>query len=214
MKEEHEERCVKYAMYSILYMNDMVCNHIRFIEKDLPQNKEIKRLYRALENRAYDYFSKIKKIIGEDSTWFFADYNATMDEVIDPLVDEYKENICRVYTKYNIPNSDFYARIETLRSLTDISIIAGEHLVEKVTNISERNKALKQYLLVDVHKIVQEFATKIYKPINQTIDLNEDKEVIGSLNKVYTELLDYKNFIKSYTKAGENEGQQSNTKLR
>lgn len=193
-------------MYTILYMNDTVCNHIRFLSKDIPnKDKYTKKLYRALENRVYNYFSNIRRIIGEENLDFFSEYCSNIDSIIDDLIQNYSQSIEQCYKDNGIEDYKYFSKIETIRSLSELSLIAGKRLIEKTKEIMEKAGVLEHYLLKEVDRIVQDLANHTYRHVTTKIDLNQYSNIIDDLNKVYSELINYQNFETAYISAGDYE---------
>lgn len=202
MNKEQQANCTLYSMYTILYLNDATCNNILALSKYVKnRDKETRKIFGALEKRSFDYFYKLRKIIGLDKMYFFSDFCSEMDGVVDPLIEKYEESIKKTYEKHGLTDCEFYAKVETIRSLSDLSIIAGKRILERLLEVSDKSKNLNQYLLTEINRITQNFATWVYRKEKKGIDLNKEEDVLNNLNKLYQEVIDYKNFEKSYKEA-------------
>lgn len=206
MKEEEEAGILKYAMYTIFYVNDMVCNCIFDLLPHVKnKDKKTRNLYRALFKRAKDYMSTIRRIIGEKGNNFLADHNSYMDEINDECLENYRSSIIEAYRKAGIKEYEFLGYLETARSLFYFAIESIEYLVDKISKEGIECGNLKNYTLKYYSNIMENLVKRCYKDaekeINGDLNLTKDKDVMKWFGKINENVLNYDTFYDCYTKA-------------
>lgn len=215
MKEitkEQEERLSLYAIYTILYMNDMACFSIQQIGKDIDKaNKECNKIYGALLKREKEYCKSINKVVGNKMD-YYCDYCTEMDNICDDIYFEYKKAIAKTYQDAGIKDYNYFAMIEVMRSIVELSVIAGRDVVEKVSKYIPDAKWLETYLLKDISRVANNLADWEYRKVDKSIriDFNEESDVIKKFHELSEKLIDYDSFYKSYEKSLELDKERKN----
>lgn len=206
MKKDSEIELLKYAMYTMLYANDLACNCIKelkpFIEK---KDKETKKIYGALLKRSNCYLKSIRELIHESANNFLADYNSMMDDINDECVENYRDSIIEAYYKGGIKEYEFLGYLETARSIFYLSITSLECIVEKLSKEKIKSYNLKNYSLKPYAYIMDNLVNWCYrfaeKEVSGDLDLSKDKEVMEWFCKINENILNYDVFLDCYEKA-------------
>lgn len=203
--KEQEERLSLYSIYTILYMNDMACFSIQQIGKDVDlNNKECKKIYEALLKREKQYYRDIEKIVG-DKIDYYCDYCTEMDAICDDAYFDFKQSIEEAYKNAGIDNYKYFAIMEVMRSIVELSTIAGQDVVNKVCVHVPSAKWMERYLLKDISRVANNLANWEYRKIDKSIKINfnQDSDVMKKFHKLSECLIDYESFDKSYRKSVE-----------
>lgn len=208
MEKDLEGRLLKYAMYTMLYANDLACNCIIELEPYVKEkDKETKKIYKALLKRAKHYKKCIRELIGEKANRFLGDHNSFMDDINQECVEEYRDSIIEAYYKNGIKEFEFLGYLETARSLFYLSITSLDCIVEKLTKEGIKSYNLKNYSLRPYSSIMDNLVKWCYrhaeKEASENLDLAKDKEVMEWFGKINENILDYESFAACYNKASE-----------
>lgn len=208
MEKDSEMNLLKYAMYTMLYANDLACNCIKdlkpFVEE---KDKETKKIYGALLKRSNYYLKSIRQLIQESANNFLADYNSIMDDINDECVENYRDSIIEAYFKGGITEYEFLGYLETARSLFYLSITSLDCIVEKLSKEGVKSYNLKNYSLKPYAYIMDNLVNWCYrhaeKEVSGDLDLSKDKEVMEWFSKINKNILNYESFATCYNKASE-----------
>lgn len=208
MEKDSEIELLKYAMYTMLYANDLACNCIIEIEPYVKEkDKETKKIYGALSKRAKRYRRNMRKLIGETANKFLADYNSMMDDINDECVENYRDSIIEAYYKGGITEYEFLGYLETARSLFYLSIASLDCIVEKLNKEGIKSYNLKNYSLRPYSSIMDNLVKWCYrnaeKEVSEDLDLSKNEEVMDWFRKINENILDYESFATCYNKASE-----------
>ena len=204
---QQEENVMLYATYNILYVNDVACNLIKELVYELDdKDKETKKIYGALLKRAKAYFKKVNTIVG-DKIEYFADYCGEMDDVCDPFIDKFREELYKAYKSHNIGDEVWYAKVEIMRSMCELAVHSNKHLIDRISIKYPRAKWLSYYCIEDIMKVANNFTHWVYRKVSNgvTIDFSQDSDVMVSFRALNTALMEYDNFDLCYRKAIEYE---------
>ena len=210
--DKQEENVMLYATYNVLYVNDIACNLVKELICEIDdKDKETKKIFGALLKRANEYFKKVESIIGTRID-YFADYCGEMDDICDPYIDKFRNDLYETYSSHNIENPLWYAKVETMRSMCELAVHSNKHLVERISVKYPRAKWLNYYLIEDISKVANNFTHWVYRkvPKNISIDFNQDSDVMVSFRELNTALMEYDNFEKCYLQAIEYEKERNN----
>lgn len=211
---KNEEWAMLYATYNILYTNDLACNLIKDLQDDMAtQDKETRKIFGALLKRANEYFTKVNKIVGSRID-YLADYCGEMDDVSDPLIENFRNSLSEAYSSANIKNYDFFARVETMRSMCELAKYSAEHVIQKMSETIPRAKWLNFYVISEISKIANNLTHWMYRKIPKDIiiDFNESSDVMVKFRELNTGLMEFNNFDAAYRKAIEYEQERNSKK--
>lgn len=202
ISKEQEERLLLYSTYTILYLNDTACFAIQQLGSKIPEEKESRKIYGALLKRSREYLSKIEKIVDKKID-YFCDYCTEMDSICDEQYVAFKNSLQKSYTIANIKNAEYFATIETMRSMVDLAVEAGKKVIASINVALPKANWLLNYLPNDMLRVANNLAKWEYRKIPKDIvvDLNEDSEVMREFVKLSECLIDYNSFDKAYRKA-------------
>lgn len=211
MKKEDEQKILLYATYTILYLNDTACNCVKdLIDIVKSKDKESQKIYGALTKRALGYFRNINDIIG-DKIDFFADFCSEMDDICDQLLVDFKNSIRDAYMRCSLEDSDYYAKVETMRSMVGLAMFASNKIIntakDKISDIS----FLKNYVMTDMSKIADNFSNWAYRnvPKNLNVNFNEESEVMVIFRELSQKMVDFESFDKAYRRASDYEKERN-----
>lgn len=196
-----KERVALYATYAMLYINDMVCNEIKFLEPYMKdEHKETKKIYGALLKRAKQYLSDIRNIIGNNNL-YFSEYCSAMDDFCDEKVEDFKNTIVYSLQQSGVEQYELVGRVEAVRILTFHAVTSAEYLIRESTKVLQSSQNLKRYILEDVNRVADNLSKWVWFYYKlPTIDVCEFNitDKVNALNEV---LLKYEPFETAYTAA-------------
>lgn len=206
MEQGREDNILKYATYTILYVNDLACNCIKDLMPFIAhKDKETQKIYGALLKRATNYLRFVRLVIKEESNNFLADYNSVMDDINDESVVLFKEAIINAYKQGNISEYEFLGNVEVARSMFYLSIATLDCLISKLSSSAINSFCLNTYSLKPYSYIMDNFVKWCYrfaeKEMSCDLDISTDEEVMKHFVKINENLLNYESFDKCYSEA-------------
>lgn len=206
MEQGREDNILKYATYTILYVNDLACNCIKDLMPFIAhKDKETQKIYGALLKRATNYLRFVRSVIKEESNNFLADYNSVMDDINDESVVLFKEAIINAYKQGNISEYEFLGNVEVARSMFYLSIATLDCLISKLSSSAINSFCLNTYSLKPYSYIMDNFVKWCYrfaeKEMSCDLDISKDEEVMKHFVKINENLLNYESFDKCYSEA-------------
>ena len=206
MEQGREDNILKYATYTILYVNDLACNCIKDLKPFIAhKDKETQKIYGALLKRATNYLRFVRGVIKEESNNFLADYNSVMDDINDESVVLFKEAIINAYKQGNISEYEFLGNVEVARSMFYLSIATLDCLISKLSSSAINSFCLNTYSLKPYSYIMDNFVKWCYrfaeKEMSCDLDISKDEEVMKHFVKINENLLNYESFDKCYSEA-------------
>lgn len=207
MEEKEENLLVAYAIYTMLYCNNLAYNCIielkPFVDK---KDKETRKIYGALYKRVRNYYCSFRDVLKEAND-FFGCYNSLVDDINDDTMEEYRDSIIEAYYKGGIKEYEFLGYLETARSMFYFSISTIDALIEKTKTLGIDVKRLKDYSLGKYSQILDNLVKWCYrnavKEVSDTLDLTQDKDVMNYFTKINENLLNFDTFYECYNKAFE-----------
>jgi hypothetical protein len=211
ISKEQEERLLLYATYTILYLNDTACFAIQQLSSRVPNEKESKKIYGALLKRSREYLSKIDKIV-DNKMDYYCDFCTEMDSICDNQLVSFKNALQKAYCLSKIDNPEYFASVESMRSMVDLAVEAGKSVITKLRVALPKVSWLLNYLPVDMLRVANNFANWEYRKIPKdiVINFNEESEVMQEFRKLSECLIDYNSFDKAYRKSIELELKRKN----
>ena len=202
ISKEQEERLLLYSTYTILYLNDTACFAIQQLGSKIPEEKESRKIYGALLKRSREYLSKIEKIVDKKID-YFCDYCTEMDSICDEQYVAFKNSLQKSYTIANIKNAEYFATIETMRSMVDLAVEAGKKVIASINVALPKANWLLNFLPNDMLRVANNLAKWEYRkiPKNIVVDFNEESEVMQEFRKLSECMIDYNSFDKAYRSA-------------
>lgn len=209
--KEQEERLLLYATYTILYLNDTACFTIQQLCTHVPENKESKKIYGALLKRGNEYLNKINTVV-DNKMDYYCDYCTEMDEITNEAYFAFKKSLQKAYATLNLDNCEYFSMVETMRAMVDLAVEAGRKVIASIHDVVPKSKWLECYLLVDMQRVANNFATWEYRkiPKDMIVNFNQDKEVMDCLKELSKCLISYNSFDKAYRNAIELENERNN----
>lgn len=202
VSDDVKDRIALYATYAMLYINDITCNEILFLDNYITdKDKETKKIYGALKKRAKQYLSDIRKIVG-DHNLYYSEYCSSMDDFCDEKLEDLKESIVNAIKAKGIDEYEFVGKVATVEILTFHAITSAEYLIRESAKFAPDSNRLKKYILSDINRVANNL-TKwlwlVYK-IPHGLDVSDFgiTEKVNALNAV---LLSYEPFETSYLTA-------------
>lgn len=206
MEEKDEQLLVKYAMFTILYCNNLVYNCIVDLKPFVDEkDKETKKIYGALYKRMRNYYCTIRNIAEKEGNEFFGCYNSLVDDINDDTMEEYRDSIIEAYYKGGIKEYEFLGYLETARSMFYFSVSTIDAIIEKFNKKGIKVNSLKRYSLQCYSRVIDNLVKWCYryavKEVSETLDLTKDKDVMDNFAKINENLLNFDTFYKCYNKA-------------
>ena len=189
-----------YATYVIIYANDTACNSVLELEKFIKdEDKETKKIYRALKRRALDYIRFFNNLVGELS-WATSEYFGSMDDQLNGFIDDMYDELERYLKECCAEKPKLYAKLEQVRLLCHIAVDIHNSLMNECSknNISTYN--LESYRLSELKRVsdnLSEWADRHFKS-KTPCDMSSNKRLIEMLTEIHKSLMSYENFFNSY----------------
>lgn len=203
LNKEQSDWLLIYTMYTILYLNDTACFAIQQLSKDvLSMDKESKKIYSALIKRAKAYDHKMVEII-DNSMDSFCNYCSEMDKICDCAYFEFKDALKKAYQDAGIEDYEQMSKIEIMRSIVEISVVAGNRVIDNVKWKIKHADKLSSYILEDMLRVANNFSNWAYRKVPKDIklDFNKDSNVMQKFSTLSHCLIDYNSFSKAYKNA-------------
>lgn len=195
---ENKDNIVIYAVYSMLFVNDMACNCIKDIEPFMKdKDKETVKIYGALKKRAIKYLRQMGDICGEGMS-FVAEYCSYIDEFNEENLSNLRNAIKNEYDKAGVKDSDYLAHVEIARSMVEYSISLIDSLCKKMNEQKIDSRGLGWYRLTDVGRVMKNFTTWAYRHIDVEVNFNSNKELVSFFDRLNKEICSYKTFTEAY----------------
>lgn len=203
LAKEQNEWLLLYTMYTILYLNDTACFAIQQLSKDVASmDKESKKIYAALIKRCKAYDHRMQEII-DSSMDSFCSYCTEMDEICDSAYFEFKNALRNAYQDVGIEDYEQMSKIEIMRSMVEVSVVAGKRVIDNVRWKIEHADKLSVYILEDMLRVANNFSNWAYRKVPKDIklDFNENSDVMQKFSQLSQCLIDYNSFSKAYKNA-------------
>lgn len=200
--EDKKDNVLKYSVYTILYSNDIACNLLKDLSRFIPsEDKEAKKIHGALVKRIKQYLRMIEQIVGDNSIWFYADYNSFMDDGNNNNIDELTSEIEQVFKDYKLENYVFLSRLYVANTYYELALSTGELIIKKLKSLNMDYGYLGSYNLNNFQTIVDNLFTWGFRKLKEDINLNDNEKIVYLVQKTTSGLLDYSNFETSYNNA-------------
>ena len=189
-----------YATYTILYANDTACNAVLELEKFVEdEDKETKKIYRALKRRALGYIRYFNNLAGEHS-WFTSDYFSTMDDYVSEYIDEMYCLLEKNLTECGAKKPKLYARIEQVRMLCHIAVAIHNSLMKECNKHHINTYNLQSYRLGELKRVadnLSEWSDRHFVS-DKACNFNDNKELIEAMHKANKAMMYFENFTEAY----------------
>lgn len=198
MNNQHD-RALAFATYTVLYVNDTVCNCVRLLSPMIAKrDKETRKIYGALKKRANAHLRRLDKVLA-DKAAYYADFCGEMDDKCDPLLDNYKHTLERVFASSNVQDASYYAHIEMIRTITAYSVKVIDALVDKIKEHTPLATRLRYWQLVEMPEIADNLAKWVYReiPADVSIDFNACDDVMSTFNALCEAWFDYDSYYEA-----------------
>lgn len=214
-QEINYDNLLAYGTYTVLYLNDTAVNCCLMIEKQLNEQgygNYICNLYRKLKKQVQAYNKMLYSTMKDDVNQF-AEFNGNMDDLVDEPLYAYRRSIAKVYEDSGVPNADFYALLETARSLTEYACSINDYIIQKIQVHNKAIANLSRYRLTDVNNACNKFVRHVYSLLKPqpAIVMNTESEVVEKFRILNDALLSLNSFDTAYRKTVE-ELNKTNTK--
>lgn len=196
----------QYTACVIFYVTDMACNYIKALEPYIPeQDKETKRIWKALYKRYRTFFRDSNKVYGNGVS-FIADFSSIVDDSTEECLTMLEESILEKLESYEVDNSEFIAKVEIARVCTDFAVTSTGSMIKAMKEYEINATLCDTFNLTELLGVVNNFylwVTRKIRGIN--ININENDEVTNAAKTLYESIMQYDNFIKAYQYAVEND---------
>ena len=196
---------IVYSIYNILYINDMGFNQIMelrsFFEK--VEDKQAKKIYKALRKRAISYNEYIKTIIGGSNLYFFAEFNSSMDDFIDGKMERYIKVVAESFSASGYDNPSLLAKLEVTYSIIKYSIANIDDKIKRIKEFNGDYMILNFYKMNESFTIIKNLCEWCTRKIKEPLYCNSECKEL--LQDIFNTLNDYAKIIISLNNAKENE---------
>lgn len=174
---------VTTSIYNIMYVNDLACACIIQMKDFVrDQDKETQKIFGALEKRQRAYEHLISEII-ETNIEFLSEYNSYMDEVVQPVLESFINEMKIALEGIGVENPYFVALSEIARTIVGYSVKNVENRVQECLKFKKDSVHLRQYKMYDMLRVAENFSNWVSRKC-KSLDLNKCENVM----KAYREL--------------------------
>lgn len=196
----------QYTACVIFYVTDMACNYIKALEPYIPeQDKETKRIWKALYKRYRTFFRDSNKVYGNGVS-FIADFSSIVDDSTEACLQELEDSILNKLVIRNIENAEFISKVEIARVCTDFAVTSTGSMIKAMKEYDINATLCDTFNLTELLRVVNNFYLWVTRKIRGlNININENDEVTNAAKTLYESIMQYDNFIKAYQYAVEND---------
>lgn len=198
-----DEKCsnfIVYATYTIIYANDTACNSVLELEEFInDEDKETKKIYRALKRRALGYLRFFNSMMGELS-WATSDYFGSMDEKTEGYVEDIYKEIENVLIECGAEKTKLYAKLEQVRLFCHIAVEIHSRLIKECKNNSIPTYSLASYRLDELKRVADNLSNWLDRRFKskKQCDMTKSEKLVALFNDLINSLMSFDNFIDSY----------------
>lgn len=192
-----------FAFHCCLYANDLAYNAIIDLKPHISdKDGETRKIYRALEKRAKEYYTSVMKVIS-DYSYFYADYNSKMDDMNDKNIQSLNDEIEHIYRMANAKDSAFLAKTETARSIVMLSIHLVDSMIRKLKEVGIDLPKLKYYSIKEIGRVMENFSKWVNRKNPSGVNVGTNKHIKRTFDRIGQTLGSYKNFETAWYYASE-----------
>lgn len=200
--EDKKDNVLKYSVYTILYSNDIACNLLKDLSRFIPsEDKEAKKIHGALIKRIKQYLRMIEQIVGDNSIWFYADFNSFMDDVNNNNIKELTSEIEKVFKDEKLEDYVFLSKLCVANTYYELALSTNELIIKKLKSLNMDYGYLGSYNLKNFQTIVNNFFTWCFRKVREDFNLNDNEKIVCLAQRMTSDLLDYSTFETSYNNA-------------
>ena len=203
--KEGADTVVHYAMYTVIYYNDLVRSAIEDLQPFIEEkgSPKAKQIYKALVHRVNDYKLQMRKNF-RCNMWRVADMNLEYDNVAQKEVHLMQVSIANVFRRNGILEWKNLSMLETCVMLIDSNYSSLEAMIKSARAYGVDVSFLdRDYKIKDIDWIVSNLHKECFKNVitRNPIILREKKSVITHYNNLVTYLCSIDTFKENYAKA-------------
>lgn len=203
-----------YAVYQILYMNDVACNECKFLGEELKtipyKSKGAQIKYNALMKRVNAYWEMINASDVDQAA--LAELFANMDVYTDENIDNFRKSIDEVLMAHGVGQHAWVAKVETALVMCQYAVQIGIDLLDRLQHLPNTHPAtIRKLLIVEVLQIMDDFSKFVTEAAHlgsTIIDLNKEPTVEAAFRKLNIAYIKPENYTKALAAANkENEAE-------
>lgn len=196
-----------YAVYQILYMNDVACNACKFLGEELKtipyKSQTVHKIYNALMKRvnAYWEFVNIAKI----DQYSLAELFGEMDDYLDDMIANFKDAMTKCLSSAGIQQAHWVASVECASTLCDYATVTTKDYIKSISRVSPNAKYLLGLCIENIFKVARSLSETVQTiHVGKTvINLNDDPKIASTFRKLNKAFTNPENFIKAVSHADE-----------
>lgn len=193
-----------YAVFQILYVNDIAYNCCKFLEKELDtvqyKSNAVRKVYGALMKR-WNAYREFIKLTGMDQD-MVANLFCEMDEYMDAKVTKVQRAITEVLEREEIDYAHWVANCESAATICEYAVEISLRLIEKLSNISKRISILKQIVIAEPARVMVNMSEMVQNiHVRKEIDLNKEDTIQAAFRQLNKAFCNPENFKSAQTTA-------------
>ena len=206
-----------YAVYQILYMNDVACNACKFLGEELKtipyKSKAVQKVYNALMKRVDAYWDFINK--SEMNQYSLAELFGEMDEYLDDRIEAFKTAMTNCLSNAGISQSHWVASVECASTLCDYATMTAKDYIKSISRVSPNAKYLLGLCIENIFKVARSLSETVQTiHVGKTvINLNDDPKIASTFRKLNKAFTNPNNFIDAIKAADEVNKQENRMQL-
>lgn len=194
-----------YAVYQILYMNDVACNECKFLGEELKtipyKSKAVHTVYNALMKRVNAYWDFINNT--KVDQYSIANLFEGMDGYLDDKIADFKNAVTVCLKNAGIQYAHWVASVECASTLCDYATMTAKDYIRSVSKISPNAKYLLGLCIEEIFNVARSLSETVQDiHVGKTvINLNDNPKIVSSFNKLNKAFTNPKNFINAVSTA-------------
>ena len=202
-----------YAVYQILYMNDVACNACKFLGDELKtipyKSKAVQTVYNALMKRVNAYWDFVN--VTNLDQYSLAELFCEMDDYLDDKIEDFKTAMSDFLEKTDISQPHWVASVECASTLCDYATVVAKDYIRSISNVSPNARYLLGLVIEEIFNVSRSLS-KTVQEIHvgkKVIDLNTNPQISSAfkkLNKAFVQPRNFVNAVQNADKINEAEG--------
>lgn len=181
------------CLYGFLYANQIACDYVEELRDYAgDMDKEAFKIWKAAQRRVNMYIRKLIQVIGKEKLEFFAEYNLSMDEAVQPKVEALKSCIKSTLDKNNGDDTDFLALISTAQMLVEYSNKFITNTINEFKKYNPELVSLRDWKQTELRDIIRNLSKWCYRKFPCDIDMSKEPEYVKAYLEVNTVFHDRK----------------------
>lgn len=206
--DEKEKAMYLYAMYIVLYTNDLALFSIKNLRSDIKEkDSETKKIFGALNKRVWNYDNEVRRLMPENDKLFIADYGTKMDEYFDKDVEGLRRSAEWIFRCNGYTDCYFCSKIELSFAMTRLSVSIANAYIDGLKRNYVDMHILEKYRLDEVMRIMDNLYdwVMLLQHKKKVLNLSKYKSISKYYERIKMNTVNKEIFREAYSYAVEEE---------